>query len=181
MAPRRRLAWFPVLLLGIGLTAGCGPRVEHQAPATQSPGTHSEPAVHQAEDLHAAHGVSGPSVSMLPATPWPSDAALREGMRRMHRAVDALEHAKHGHLDAAQAAAAQLVQDAANEMIANCKLPAEPDAALHGLLATLLGGAAAIKADPADTAPVAAMRKALALYPRMFDDPRWEADTAPGK
>lgn len=182
LAPHRRLAWIPVLLLGIVLIAGCGPDVEHQAPAAQSAGIHAEPAAHQAEDSHDAHAVSGLALPTPPATPWPSDAPLREGMRRMHQAVAALEHAEHGHLDAAQAAAAaQLVQDAANDMIANCKLAPEPDAALHGLLVALLGGAAAIKADPADTTPVAAMREALALYPRMFDDPGWAADTAPAK
>lgn len=131
-----------------------------------------------AQDGHAAHAPAVNSLPAVPATPWPSDAPLREGMRRMHRAVEALGHAEHDHLDATQtSAAAQLVQDAANFMFTNCKLPPEPDAALHGLLATLMSGAAALKLDPASTAPVAAMRDALALYPRMFEDPTWEVDT----
>lgn len=135
-----------------------------------------------AEDDHAAHAPAATSSPTLPAAPWPSDAPLREGMRRMHRAVEALGHAEHDHLDAAQiTAAAQQVEDAANYMITNCKLPPEPDAALHGVLATLLTGAAALKREPSNTAPVAAMRDALAMYPRMFADPAWPADIVASK
>lgn len=153
-------------------------------PASSPPGEHGAHGRAAADampeqDSHSAHAVAGTPSAALPATPWPSDPALREGMRRMHRAVEALGHAEHDHLDAVQtAAAAQQVQAAAQYMIANCRLDPEPDAALHGLLATLMTGAAAIKADPANTAPVARMREALTLYPRMFEDPAWEADTS---
>lgn len=129
-------------------------------------------------DEHVDHAAAV-ALPTPPTTPWASDAPLREGMRRMHQAIGALEHAEHGHLDASQAtAAAQRVQEAANFMFANCKLAPEPDAALHGVLAALLSGAAAIKADPGDTSPVASMREAVALYPRMFEDVTWTADTA---
>lgn len=135
-----------------------------------------------AADEHAGHATATTALPTPPATPWASDAPLREGMRRMHQAVDALGHAERGHLDATQTtAAAQQVQDAANFMFANCKLTPEPDAALHGLLAALLGGATAIKANPGDTSPVASMREAVALYPRMFEDAAWQADTAPAE
>lgn len=134
-----------------------------------------------AADAHADHAAAM-TLPTPPATPWASDAPLREGMRRMHQAVNALGHAEHEHLDATQTtAAAQQIQDAANFMIANCKLAPEPDAALHGVLATLIGGAAALKANPADTYPVASMRKAVALYPRLFEDATWQADTAAAK
>ena len=63
------------------------------------------------------------------------------------------------------------VEDAAAYMFGHCTLAPEPDAALHGVLARLLGGARALAADPADTTPVAAMREAVADYPRLFDDP----------
>ena len=133
---------------------------------------------HAAAD-HAAHAANSPLPSP-PAKRWASDAPLREGMRRMHRAVEALDQGKHGHLDLAQTSAiAQQVQDAANDMFANCKLTPEPDVALHGVLATLMGGAAAIKAKPTDLSPVASMRDAVALYPRLFEDATWQADTAP--
>lgn len=150
--------------------------IDHGAATTPMHGD-----THQAADEHANHAAAV-ALPTPPATPWPSDAPLRDGMRRMQRAVDALGHAERGHLDATQtSAAAQQVQDAANFMFANCKLAPEPDAALHGVLATLMSGAAAIKANPADTSPAASMRDAVALYPRMFEDTTWQADTAAEK
>ncbi|WP_374607075.1 DnrO protein [Thermomonas sp.] len=175
----------PMTLLALCIAlaaAGCS---ERHAPANHSAA--AAPVTAQASvapvdartaptpHAHAAHAAA----AALPATPWASDAPLRDGMRRMHQAISALEHAEHRHLDAAQTtAAAQQVLVAANDMIANCKLPAAPDAALHGLLATLLTGAAALRDKPDDTSPVASMRDAVALYPRMFEDATWQADTA---
>lgn len=136
--------------------------------------THGD--AHSVAGDHAAH-TTATLLPTPPAKPWSSDAPLREGMRRMYQAVTALGHAEHDHLDAAQTTAvAQQVQEAANFMFANCKLPPEPDAALHGLLATLVSGAGAIKANPADNSPVASMREAVALYPRIFEDATWQAD-----
>jgi len=190
---RNPLRPMTTLALAIAMAiAGCSERPATPATASTAPAAtaavidavvpadaHEEPAL--AQDEHATHAAAA-TTPALPATPWPSDAPLRDGMRRMHQAVGALEHAEHNHLAAAQtAAAAQQVQDAANYMIANCKLPAEPDAALHGVLATLMVGAAALKANPADTSPVASMRDAVALYPRMFEDATWAADTAPAE
>lgn len=127
---------------------------------------------------HAHHAPTA-AATPAPAQRWATDAPLREGMRRMHQAVQALEHAEHGHLDDAQiVAVAQQVQDAANYMFANCKLAPEPDAVLHSLLMTLLSGATALKAEPASITPVASMRGAVLLYPRLFEDAAWEADTA---
>lgn len=178
-----------ILVLSIASVTACSDRALPEGGAgTAPPATVTDHQDAHAEgegdtaapqDAHASHPPAGTSSPILPATPWASDAPLREGMRRMHRAVEALGHAEHDHLDAAQAtAAAHQVQAAAEYMIAHCKLAPEPDAALHGLLATLLRGAAAIKADPANTTPVAAMRDAMALYPRMFQDVAWQADTS---
>ena len=182
-----------VLALAVSVIAvGCSekphPQAHAEAPAHATPAAsanghdatdqpmHNQ--AHPAADDHADHAVAA-ALPTPPATPWASDAPLRNGMRRMHQAVGALGHAEHAHLDAAQStAAAQQVQDAANFMFANCKLAPEPDAALHGVLATLISGANALKANPADTAPVASMREAVALYPRMFEDETWQADTA---
>lgn len=181
-----------ILALGIVSATACSDRAATEDVASTAPaatasdhqnahaGVPKDTAAPQ--DAHASHPPAGTSSPILPATPWASDAPLREGMRRMQRAVDALGHAEHDHLGAAQAtAAAQQVQEAAEFMINNCKLAPEPDAALHGLLATLMTGAAAIKADPANTTPIAAMRDAMALYPRMFQDAAWQADTAPAE
>jgi len=178
-----------ILALAIALVTACSDRAATEEVASTVPA--ATPTDHRdahasvpkdamaTQDSHASHPPAGMSSPILPATPWASDPPLREGMRRMQRAVDALGHAEHNHLDATQTiAVAQQVQAAAEYMIANCKLAPEPDAALHGLLASLMTGAAAIKADPANTSPVNAMRDALALYPQMFQDAAWQADTA---
>lgn len=178
------------LALYFVFAAGCGDRPAAPepragaAPATTAADTKDAHAradknTHTVPDKHAAHTQAEVSLPAVPAQRWPSDAALREGMRRMNQAVAALGHAEHEHLDAAQtSAAAQQVQEAATYMITNCRLAPEPDAALHGLLATLMTGAADLKRDPTNTAPVAAMRDAVALYPRIFEDAAWESDTA---
>ena len=56
-------------------------------------------------------------------------------------------------------------------MFANCDLEPEPDVALHGILARLMAASEALREAPADPAPVAGMREALADYGRLFDDP----------
>ena len=193
---RTTLSRFHLSLLVLAISAlavGCSH--EEQADAQADAHAHATPATtandhdavaqpmhddaDHAADVHADHAAAV-ALPTPPATPWASDAPLREGMRRMHQAVEALGHAEHGHLDATQTtAAAQQVQDAANFMFANCKLAPEPDVALHGVLATLIGGATALKTNPADFAPVASMRDAVALYPQMFEDATWKTDTAP--
>lgn len=177
---RGRALRFVALAVAIAFASGCS---ERNQPAEAAVDIHqAAPLVDDGHDAHAAHDahVAGDLVlPPLPATPWQSDAPLREGMRRVQRAVDSLGHAEHDHLDAAQVtAAADEVQAAADFMFANCKLEVEPDIALHGLLAVLIKGASELRAKPVDLSPLAGMREALALYPRMFVDPQWEADTA---
>lgn len=126
-------------------------------------------AGHGVGAMHAAGAVPAPAID---GARWTPDAPLREGMRRMAVALAALDHAAHGHLDAARTpAVAGEVEAAADFMFANCELAAEPDVVLHGLLARLLAGARALAVDPSDPAPVADMRAALGDYPRYFDDP----------
>ena len=192
MHTRNPLLPMTTLALAIALATGCsdraaGPDTDNTTPAA-TVAIHDATAepmhdvAEHAADEHAEHATATTALPTPPATPWASDAPLREGMRRMNQAVVTLGHAENGHLDAAQtSAAAQQVQDAANYMITNCKLAPEPDTALHGVLATLMTGAAAIKGDPANTTPVASMRDAVALYPRMFVDASWNADTAPAE
>lgn len=130
---------------------------------------------HAAHDAHAAHAI--PEV-VDDHVRWQPDQPLREGMRRMATAVEALGHHEHAHLDAAQVRGlAQEVNGAAAYMFANCTLEPEPDAALHGLLAQLMGGARSLAANPDATAPIAPMRGALADYARLFDDPEFVPPT----
>jgi hypothetical protein len=89
--------------------------------------------------------------------------------------VDELKHHEMGHMSAPMVVdRAAEVESAVLYMFANCKLAAEPDAALHGILVPLLGAAQALKADPQNVKVVATMRTALARYPRYFNDPGWD-------
>jgi len=136
------------------------------------------PAMAQsAHDAHAAHSHAAPAAEPAPAPArrWATDAPLRAGMRSIRQAVQALEHYEHGHMDAVQARnTAQRIDDAVKGMVAACKLKPEADAALHGLLATFIAGAQAVReSGHAPSAAIADMRTALARYPHLFDDAEW--------
>ncbi len=106
------------------------------------------------------------------STRYPVDASLQQGMRNIRTAVDGLGHYEAGH--AAPADAVRLageVEDNVRFVIANCKLPPEADAALHGIILPLMQNAGTLKSDPEKRETIAAMRKSLADYARQFDDP----------
>lgn len=167
-----------------GPAAAMTQHAAHSQPAPSAAPSHvghaqHDPAAAHAHDpkMHAAHhpGAVGTGVP-IPAdhVKWAPDAPLMEGMQQMRVAMAGLEHHEMGHLDESQVGQlATQVDEAAAYMFANCKLPAEPDVALHGVLARLMAGAEALHADPADPAPVADMRAALAEYPQLFDDPEF--------
>ncbi|MGB3394221.1 MAG: DnrO protein [Stenotrophomonas sp.] len=128
-------------------------------------------------DAHAhAHDAHAGAV-VAPAQQWPGDAPLREGMRKIRVAVEGLEHYEHGHMGIAQATATvALIDEAIANIFANCKLEPDADMALHGLLATFMAGAEAVRTSPqVPRAEIAQMQQALAQYPRLFDDPQWDA------
>ncbi|MCO5094739.1 MAG: hypothetical protein M9960_05935 [Xanthomonadaceae bacterium] len=150
---------------------------DHAPPADSADhADHAAPADASEHDHHDGHAMSEPVA--LPDTPWATDPPLRANMRLIRSAVDTLEHYEHGHIDAAQAATLGTdIQNAVNTMFAECKLEAEADAALHGLLATFMVGAKAVRTEAEPPAQaIAQMREALALYPQMFDDPQWPQD-----
>ena len=126
---------------------------------------------------HAGHHATTPAatlVTTMPGKHWATDAPLRKGMAEIRTAVDALRHYEHGHLAPAQAATlATTVQTQVDYLVANCKLEPQADAALHAIIAKLLQGTAALKADPTNPGAIATLRQALQDYPRQFDDPGW--------
>ncbi len=162
------------LVLGLALV-GCASAAPPSAHAH-----HDQPAPHaHAPKTHAANhpGAAGTGAP-IPAdhVKWAPDAPLVEGMGQMRDAMTGLSHHEMGHLDETQVdQLATQVDEAAAYMFANCKLPTEPDVALHGVLARLMAGAEALHADPANPAPVADMRAALEDYPKLFDDPDFAA------
>jgi hypothetical protein len=104
---------------------------------------------------------------------WPADASLREGMGRVRIALDELRHFEMGHMDATMALdRVGLIEQAVADVFARCALPPQRDAVLHRMLVALLDAARRFRAHP-DAAASAAMRAAMADYPRYFDDPAW--------
>lgn len=129
---------------------------------------------------HAHHAALPPAAA--PAQRWATDAPLRQGMADIRAAVAALQHYEHGHLGAQQAVTlATQVEGHVAYLVANCKLEPQADAALHGIIAQLMQGSSALKANPKDMAAIATMRQALQDYPRQFDDPGWNLDEAEEK
>ena len=122
---------------------------------------------------HDAHAAA--EAAPAPEKRWAVDAPLQTGMAKIRAAVDSLAHHEMGHLDAAQVTTlATTIEEQVQYLIANCKLDPKADAALHGIIASLLAGAKALKDKPADAAPVATLRAALAEYPKLFDDATWQ-------
>lgn len=139
-------------------------------PAPAAPAAPSAP-VAQAKDGHENHAPTA-APQEIPAQRYATDAPLRKGMAQIRSAVDALGHYERGHMNAEQAVTfATTIQEQVAYLIANCKLDPDADAALHGIIAKLGAGAAALKTDPANLAAIPPMREALVDYERTFDDP----------
>lgn len=146
---------------------------------------HEHGPMHKHEHMHKhghKHQKAGTKTATPAATPaastqkWSADADLRKGMADVHAALDDLRHHEMGHMPANMAAErAGKIEDAVAYIIANCKLTPDADAALHKIILPLQSAAQRLKKDPADMAAIAAMRDAVASYPRQFDDPLWSS------
>ncbi len=126
---------------------------------------------------HAHHATAAPASAPAPARRWATDAPLRKGMADIRGAVQALAHYEMGHMGQEQALAqVSTIDQSIGYIVANCTLDPQADVALHGIIARLAQGTATLKADPKDMAAIATLRSALESYPRLFDDPDWNAD-----
>lgn len=127
-------------------------------------------AQHAGHTDHADH--AAPATVAAPGVTYATDAPLRKGMGDIRAAVQALDHHEHGHMNADQAlATVAIVEHSIGHIVANCKLEPEADHALHGVLAKLGKGVAALKADTNDMTALAPMREAVQDYDRLFVDP----------
>ena len=162
---RTNIRWSALVLVIPLLAAGCAHRSDRAIDAALAPDavTHDGPG---AQDTHAR---DRPAVGH--ASRWPADAPLVRGMSRIRAVADALGHASHGHLDAAQvqALAAEL-RSAVETMFVQCRLEPEPDAALHPLLARVLGASRALSEGRFDAAAQAELRAVLARYAELFEE-----------
>lgn len=132
-------------------------------------GACSGTALAQGVDPVHAHAHAASADAAVDATPYATDAPLRAGMAAIQDLLSAERPAD----DAAAAALATAIQARVQQLFAECKLAPAADAALHGVLAQLLDGAAALRADHGDEAAWARLESALTLYAERFDDPRF--------
>ena len=131
---------------------------------------HAATARRDAAHAHDADAKLGPEPAGT-APRWVADAPLRAGMARVRAAADVLAHLEMGHLGAPQVTAqADEIRAAVDFMFAECRLAPEPDAALHPLLARLIGISAALKEHPSDPAPMADLRAVLTRYAELFEE-----------
>lgn len=131
-----------------------------------------------AQHNHAAHAHVTAPVSP-PAQRWAADATLSADMGRIHTVLEQLRHYEMGHMDATLALdRVDVIEESAADIFAKCKLEPTQDAVLHGMLVPLLAAVQKFKANPQDMAQLAAMREAVAGYPRYFDAPDWAAEAA---
>lgn len=167
------------LALALGtLVSGCA---QEQQPAADAAAVAAAAAVAvAAADTHDAGNAdavrAGGTDFPVPANhvPWTPDAPLVEGMSRVRTALAGLEAPSHPD-DATVAARAADIDAAVAYMFANCKLDTDPDIALHAVLARLMAGTQALKANPSDGSPVADMHAAMHNYGQLFDDPNNKA------
>ncbi|MCC7095645.1 MAG: DnrO protein [Thermomonas sp.] len=139
------------------------------APACAQSTSHADHAAHA---THAVHS----GAQAAPTQRWATDAPLRAGMREIRAATGILGHIHAGRLNTRLRPVAVARIDAAiKNMIANCKLQPQADAALHGLLAKFIAGADAARQGRLSPGDLAAMQQALARYPQLFNDPGWAA------
>lgn len=137
----------------------------------------AQSAAHADHAQHAAHAAHSAAEVKTPAQRWATDAPLREGMRDIREATELLNHYEMGHLDATQRDnAVEQIDAAIKNMVANCKLKPDADAALHGLMGKFIAGANAARVGKFSKKELAPMQEALARYPQLFDDAQWAED-----
>ncbi|MGE3298455.1 MAG: hypothetical protein AB7I68_14035 [Porticoccaceae bacterium] len=137
----------------------------------------STTAQEQVDSPHRHDRQERESPETAQSTPFATDAPLRAGMARIRNAVAANrpDDRQRGLSREQATALASEIEQSVNYLFANCRLEPAADAALHGLLAQLLQGAAALRRDPAAEDGIPAVLAALASYPRLFLDAQWQA------
>lgn len=129
------------------------------------------------------------NLSLNQGEKWPTDKALRQGMKNIRSATDNALQSAHANQGLSKQRAEKLagqVHQQVSDMFAQCKLPAEADAVLHNLLADMLQAAQQLKASSSEpdkhsmqeerTQALQRLQNSLGLYPRYFDDSEWHTD-----
>ena len=165
-------ATIAALALGFASMA-CAAAPPSDQSVTPTPPAGTTQASQDHGDAHAhADGHEQPAPVLAAGQRWATDAPLRAAMSRIREAV-ALRLPAY-HQDALQSADADAlavtVKRDIDDMIANCKLAPEPDAALHVLIGRMMGAMEALHADPASTDGMPQLVSVVNDYQATFDD-----------
>ena len=122
-----------------------------------------------------SHSATPAIEAAAPAVRFATDPALHDGMESIRAALVGRSGAIHtGSLASRhyRALAGSVERDVAS-IVANCKLAPDADHALHGILAEIGAGMAAMRGEGAESPADGAMRvgRALNAYAERFDDP----------
>lgn len=132
-------------------------------------GAHAAEAGH--EQAHAHGHQQQPATQPANAAQPATTQALRTGMTRLRQTLQAQPR------QALDTAAALRLQSAVEADIAalieECELPAKADAVLHGVLAELLQGAAALHDPASRAAGLQRLDDGLQSYSALFAAPHW--------
>ncbi len=156
------------LLVTAGL-AGCsgGDRATSADPDAQAaPETHAQEP--HANESHARGAHEAEAVAPPKGTLWPTDEPLRAGMSRIESAVNsagAMQPLSRENADML----ARTVEENVTYIVRNCKLPPEPDAALHVLIGRLMSAAGELASDVTSDAAIERLAAVLHDYHQTFD------------
>jgi hypothetical protein len=133
-----------------------------------------EPAVQESHDAHASHDVT--ATAPPDGDRWPTDEALRTGMSRIDAAVERTRAMTQPVTGEQAKDLARAVEENVSYIIENCRLPPEPDAALHVLIGRMMAAVGQLKSDAPADAAVTELVRVLQDYRGAFD----HAPTSPG-
>lgn len=164
----------------------CGLVFSATAMAESNHAHHSQINAGTAQHQHPYNG----ELRLNQGKKWQTDQALRQAMKKIRVATEAAVQSAHAspghHLDKQQA---DILADQVNQQVEHifkeCKLPAEADAVLHGLLADMLQAAQQLRqADAHDRhspqqtrlEALHRLQEALDMYPQYFNDGTWQTE-----
>jgi hypothetical protein len=132
------------------------------------------PAAAAGESHEHGHGAVEARLVLDHGRKWQTDAPLRQGMENIRAAV--ARDVKAIHADKATPKQYEALADKVSGEVAyivqNCKLPEDADAQLHLVIAELLAGADAMKAERRREG-VERVARALNKYGEFFNHPGW--------
>jgi hypothetical protein len=132
------------------------------------------PAAAAGESHEHGHGAGEARLVLDHGRKWQTDAPLRQGMENIRAVVARDVQAIHANKATPKQyeALADKVKGEVAYIVQNCKLPEDADAQLHLVIAELLAGADAMKAEHRREG-VERVARALNQYGEFFNHPGW--------